>query len=46
MNSALAWVHKCFTLKGHLKSGKCEYLWSSVEKTAEAVTCQEKIYLS
>jgi len=46
MHSALACVHKCFTLTGHLKSDKCECLWSSAEHTAEAVTCQGKIYLS
>jgi len=34
------------TLTGHLKSDKCEYLLSSAEHTAEAVTCQGKIYLS
>jgi len=27
MHSALACVHKCFTLTGHLKSAKNEYLW-------------------
>jgi len=37
---------KYFTLTGGLKSGKCECLWSSAEHTAEAVTCQGKIYLS
>jgi len=30
MHSALACVHKCFTLTGHLKSAKSECLWSSV----------------
>jgi len=46
MHSALVCVHKCFTLTGGLKSAKCECLWSSAEHTAEAVTCQGKIYLS
>ena len=46
MQSALVCVHKYFTLTGGLKSGKCECLWSSAEHTAEAVTCQGKIYLS
>ena len=46
MHSALVCVHKCFTLTGGLKSGKCECLWSSAEYTAEAVTCQGKICLS
>jgi len=46
MHSALACVHKCFTLTGHLKSDKCECLWNSAEHTAEAVTCRGKIYLS
>ena len=46
MHSALVCVHKYFTLTGGLKSGKCECLWSSAEHTAEAVTCQGKIYLS
>jgi len=46
MHSALVCVHKCFTLTGGLKSGKCECLWSSAEHTAEAVTRQGKIYLS
>ena len=31
---------------GHLKTAKCECLWSSAEHTAEAVTSQGKIYLS
>jgi len=45
MRSALAYVHKCFTLTGHLKSAKSECLWSSVKHMAEAVTCcQKKIY--
>jgi len=30
---------------GHLKSAKSEWLWSSVENTAEAVTCYQKKYL-
>jgi len=34
-----------FTLTGHLKSAKNEFLWSSVEKTAEAFTCCRKKYL-
>jgi len=42
MYSALACIHKCFTLTGHLKSPKSECLWSSVEKTAEPVTCCRK----
>jgi len=42
MHSALACIHKCFTLTGHLKSAKNEYLWSSVENAAEAVTCCRK----
>jgi len=46
MHSALACVHKCFTLTGHLKSAKWECLQSSVEHTAEAVTCQGKTHLS
>jgi len=46
MHSALACVHKRFTLTGHLKSAKCECSWSSAEHTAEAVTCRGKIYLS
>jgi len=33
------------TLTGHLKSAKSECLWSSVEHTAEAVTCSWKKYL-
>jgi len=45
MHSALACIHKCFTLMGHLKSTKSECLWSSVENTAEAVTCCRKKYL-
>jgi len=28
VRSALACVHRCFTLTGHLKSVKSEYLWS------------------
>jgi len=46
MHSALACVHKCFTLTGHLKSDKCECLRSSAEHTAEANYLPEKIYLS
>jgi len=42
MHTAVACVHKCFTLTGGLKSGKCECLWSSAEHTAEAVTCRGK----
>jgi len=49
--------YKGFALTGHLKTAKCEWLWaasiamcyclrSSAENTAEAVTCQGKIYLS
>jgi len=45
MHSALACVHKCFTLTGHLKSAKSECLLSSIENTAEAVTCCRKRYL-
>jgi len=45
MHSALACVHKCFTLTGHLKSAKNECLWSSVEHTAEALSCCWKKYL-
>ena len=45
MNTAVACVHKCFTLTGGLKSGKCECLWSSDEKTAEAVICRVKVYI-
>jgi len=45
MHSALACVHKCFTQTGHLKSAKSECLWSSVEHTAEALTCCRKKYL-
>jgi len=45
MHSALACVHKCFTLTSHLKSDKCECLWSSVEHTVEALTCCRKKYL-
>jgi len=45
MHSALACVHKCFTLTGHLKFAKNECLWSSVEHTAEALTCCRKKYL-
>jgi len=29
MHSALACIHKCFTLMGHLKTAKFERLWSS-----------------
>jgi len=42
MNFASACLHKCFTLTGHLKSAKSECLWSSVENTADAVTCCRK----
>jgi len=42
MHSALACVHKCFTLTGHLKSDKCECLRSSAEHTTEAITCRRK----
>jgi len=35
---------KCFALTGHLKSAKNEYLWSNIEKTAEAFTCCRKKY--
>jgi len=45
MHSALACVHKCFTLTGHLKSAKSECLWRSVDNTAEAVTCCRKKHL-
>jgi len=45
IHSALVCVHKCFTRTGHLKSAKCECLWSSVENMAEAVTYCRKIYL-
>ena len=38
--------YKDFELMGHLKTAKCECFWSSAEHTAEAVTCQRKIYLS
>jgi len=41
----LACVHKCFTLKGNLKSAKNECLWNSVEKTAEAFTYCRRKYL-
>ena len=44
MHSALAYVHKCFTQTGHLKSSKGECLWSSVEHTAEAVAVEKNIY--
>jgi len=40
MNSALTSFHKCFTLTVHLKSAKCECLWSRAEHMAEAVTCR------
>ena len=42
MHTAVACVHKCFTLTCSLKSGKCECLWSSAEHAAEAVTCRGK----
>ena len=42
MHTAVACVHKCFTLTGGLKSDKSECLWSSAEHTAEAVAWQEK----
>jgi len=45
MHSALACVHKCFALTGHLKYAKSECLRSSVEKTAEAFSCCRKRYL-
>jgi len=51
MHTAVACVHKCFTLTGHLKSAKNECLSNSVANTAEAVTCSlhqlnyEKIFL-
>jgi len=45
MHSALACIRKCFTLTGHLKFAKSESTWSSVEHTAEAVTCCRKKYL-
>jgi len=45
MHSALACVHKCFTLTGHMKSAKRECLWSSFKHTAEGVTCCQKEYL-
>jgi len=45
MNTAVACVHKCFTLTGGLKSGKYECLWNSAEHTAEALTCCPKKYL-
>ena len=34
--------YKGFPLMGHLKTAKCECLWSSAEHTAEAVTCGGK----
>ena len=34
--------YKGFALMGHLKTAKCECLWSSAEHTAEAVTCRGK----
>ena len=46
MHTAVACIHKCFTLTGGLKSDKCECLWSSAKHTAEAVVCRGKIYLS
>jgi len=46
MHSALACVHKRFTLTGHLKSAKSEYLWSSIENTAELFTCCRKKNIS
>jgi len=39
MHTAVAYVHKCFTWEGHLKSAKNDCLSNSVEHTAEAVTC-------
>jgi len=42
MYAALACVHKCFTLKGHLKSANKEWFWSSAEHIAQAVTWKEK----
>jgi len=39
MRFALACVHKCFTLTGHLKSAESKCLWSSIGNVAEAVTC-------
>jgi len=45
MHSALVCVHKCFTLTGHFKSAESECFWSSVEHTAEAVTCCRNKYL-
>jgi len=44
MHCELAFVHKCFTLTGHLKSAKNECLWSNVEHTAEAISCCRKKY--
>jgi len=44
MHSALVCVHKRFPLMGHLKSAKSECLWSSIENTAEAVSCCWKKY--
>ena len=34
--------YKGFALMGHLKTAKCECLWSSAEHRAEAVTCLVK----
>jgi len=42
MHSALACIHKCFKLMGHLKSVKSKCLWSSVEHMGKAVACCRK----
>ena len=39
MHTAVAYVRKCFTREGHLKSAKNDCLSNSVEHTGEAVTC-------
>ena len=39
MRTAEAYVNKCFTREGHLKSAKNDCLSNSVEHTGEAVTC-------
>jgi len=42
MYTALACVHKCFTLMGHLKSSKSECFRSSAEHTTQAVIAVKK----
>jgi len=42
---ALACVHKCFSITGHLKYAKTECLWSSIEDGCSSYLLSKKIFM-